>query len=132
VPCVCLSVLTVAGTNGTTNGTNGMAGEPGGCVGTHRAERQFIPLLIFAIIGAVMLWSYERFQRYEAPHENKAAPPPPRTVLFAPSRRVYDTFGAEVPAPPSKHGLQATYAAAQAQPLARQQHAAYYSVPSNV
>jgi len=105
----------------------GCAGEPGGCVGTHRAEREFIPLLIFAVIGAVMFWSYQRFQRYEAPEE-KAAPPAPRTVLFAPSRRVYDTFGAEVP--PSKHGLQASYAVAQAP--ARQQHAAYYSVPSNV
>ncbi len=55
------------------------AGQPGGCVGTQRAEREFIPLLIFAIIGAVMLWSYQRFQTYEREPE-KPKPPPPRTV----------------------------------------------------
>ena len=107
--------------------TRGCAGEPGGCVGTHRAEREFIPLLIFAIIGAVMFWSYHRFQQYDAPPE-KPIPAPPRTVLFAPSRRVYDTFGAEVPGP-AKHGLQSSYVA-QAPP--RQHYAPQYSVPSNV
>ena len=55
------------------------AGEPGGCVGTQRAEREFIPLLIFAIIGAVMLWSYQKFQTFERQPE-KPAPAPPRTV----------------------------------------------------
>ena len=48
-------------------------------MGTQRAEREFIPLLIFAIIGAVMLWSYQRFQTYEREPE-KPKPPPPRTV----------------------------------------------------
>ena len=57
----------------------GCAGEPGGCVGTERAEREFLPLLIFAIIGAVMLWSYQRFQTYEREPE-KPKPPQPRTV----------------------------------------------------
>jgi len=99
----------------------GCAGQPGGCVGTQRAEREFIPLLIFAVIGALMFWSYLKFQTYDREPE-KSAPAPTRTVMFAPSRRVYDTFGAEMPAP-SSHGLQKN---------PRSQHVPYYSVASNV
>ena len=51
----------------------GCAGEPGGCVGTHRAVREFIPLFIFMLMGAVMLWTYQRFQKHDVPDRCAAA-----------------------------------------------------------
>jgi len=104
----------------------GCAGQPGGCVGTQRAEREFIPLFIFGLIGALMLWSYQKFQTFDREPE-KPVITPPRTVMFAPSRRIYDTFGAEMPA--SSHGLQKNYEPRGAE---RSQHVPYYSVASNV
>ena len=60
-------------------------------------------------------------------------------VMFAPSRRVYDTFGAELPpheSHPTSHGLHKTYksssSSSASRPQERSQHVPYYSVPSNV
>ena len=102
-----------------------------------------------------MFWSYQRFQKYVTEPE-KPAPAPPRTVLFAPSRRVYDTFGAEVARENSNHvhahasgalerpamseyALSKThnpafkYAARAAERASgREQHVPYYSVANNV
>ena len=128
----------------------GCAGEPGGCVGTHRAVREFIPLFIFMLMGAVMLWTYQRFQKHDVP-DKAAPPPPPRTVMFAPTRRMYDTFagGSEdlhdtAAAPnrrphPAEFGLDKShnpafkYASRVAERQAQaSQPVPYYSVPSNV
>mmetsp|Transcript_3899 Transcript_3899/g.9624 ORF Transcript_3899/g.9624 Transcript_3899/m.9624 type:complete len:175 (-) Transcript_3899:17-541(-) len=70
------------------------SGQPGGCFGTNRATHQLLPLIIFGFIGAGFYWSYLRFV-YPEQREKKAVPEQPRTVVFAPSQKIYDTFGHE-------------------------------------
>ncbi|EKX41198.1 hypothetical protein GUITHDRAFT_142128 [Guillardia theta CCMP2712] len=70
------------------------SGEPGGCFGTHRAIHQLLPLIIFGFIGAGFYWSYLRFV-YPQGRAKKAVAEQPRTVVFAPSQKIYDTFGQE-------------------------------------
>jgi len=65
-------------------------------MGTNRAMRTILPLVIFAFIGACLLWSYQRFKNVDDTDVREGRT---KTVVFSPARRAYDTFGHEVAGP---------------------------------